>query len=713
MNIDPNTVLGQFKQYADIEINANRKSSVVRVQTPLGNGRSIHIARATDDSVGALMRSAESKRANAYARDIFYRHVAKLFGGSDRIPPAINDVLTNFGGSNERPLTARRIRAVMKAIENFIEPPVNEERPVQAPQAPVVAQAGDGQPQQQTSVCRLKAFADAKTAGNDAYNKELAEYEKSSKNKDEANNSTGGLFGTLFSLVGLKKDTTKPPVVKVFKPALVGSGITFGDMPAKEDIDANACKEIRRRFVASVEKTLRENGIPEKVSSEYVRNLQAAILAPDVADKPLEVNDSLVRDAIEFASRGETYRNDTVSTSVGNRGTVKVDTAKFLSSVLLKNLIGAKLGDRDLFSFSGVSMTKGADGFMNLTIRDLTMKDSASDWKLQSVKSLLLKEKIDHITIPLKPAYNPATGTLSLTIGKILSDKENIGGMVSSTLKILDLVSDSDQAAVKDAGLSAQEKSEGYFGRFELNLRRMGSEKLTAYNLNESFGANVSDMKFSENGVIIRFGDNVQAQNPQAAPLAGSRIPANEGIGGGDASLTIVPEAYKGIVENALRGKFGFTSINMSTRPGGIGFPGTVDVSLEGVDLSRFAANGGIAVKLASKLGFLKPGNVRISVRPAVDPISKRIRLDIVSLNYGGAVKSFFAKKFLTKVLNGILANKVKGVGVAVGPIDSIASISMDPKQALEKVAQKIPGGIPDIKTLRADANGLSIGIDF
>ena len=55
----------------------------------------------------------------------------------------------------------------------------------------------------------------------------------------------------------------------------------------------------------------------------------------------------------------------------------------------------------------------------------------------------------------------------------------------------------------------------------------------------------------------------------------------------------------------------------------------------------------------------------------------------------------------------------MKGVGVAVGPIDSIASISMDPKQALEKVAQKIPGGIPDIKTLRADANGLSIGIDF
>ena len=32
---------------------------------------------------------------------------------------------------------------------------------------------------------------------------------------------------------------------------------------------------------------------------------------------------------------------------------------------------------------------------------------------------------------------------------------------------------------------------------------------------------------------------------------------------------------------------------------------------------------------------------------------------------------------------------------------------------ALEKVAQKIPGGIPDVKTIRADANGLSIGINL
>ena len=109
------------------------------------------------------------------------------------------------------------------------------------------------------------------------------------------------------------------------------------------------------------------------------------------------------------------------------------------------------------------------------------------------------------------------------------------------------------------------------------HLRRAKSEHVMSKQVlrsGTSIGANVSDMKFSERGVIIRFGDNVQAQNPQAAPLAGSRIPDNEEMLGGDASLTIVPEACKGMVENALRGKFGFTSINMSTRPGAIGIPG-------------------------------------------------------------------------------------------------------------------------------------------
>ena len=715
MRIEPNTVLGAFKQYADGEVSARRESSVARVHMPL-DGRSISIARATDDGAYALLRSADAKRANAYARDIFYRHVAELFGGSDKIPQSVRDALTNFGGSNEKPLTARRIRSVVTAIENAGDMPILEERQVQEAQIQPLPQVGDAQQEQPKNVCRLSAFASAAKDAGDAYKKELDAYNES-KNKPQANKPSASFFGSIMSFFGGGNDATKPPAVKVFKMgfSVFGRAITFTDKPADEGVKPEECNEIRRLFVASVEKTLKENGIPDRVRSVYVRDLRSAILAADVADKPLEVNDPLVRDAIEFASRKDTLRRDTVSTTVGNRGTVKVDTAKFLGSVFLKNLIGAKFGDRDVFTYSGVSVSKGADGFMNLNIEGLAMKAQQTDPKLAALKALLFdkKQKFDYVTIPLKPVYNPATGTLSLTIGKIQSDDAGLGGKIAGGIKLFCPLGDSELVAIRDVGLSAQESKEGYVGRFELNMCRMGSEKLNAYNLNESIGANVSDMKFSERGVIIRFGDNVQAQNPQAAPLAGSRIPDNEEMLGGDASLTIVPEACKGMVENALRGKFGFTSINMSTRPGAIGIPGTVDVSLEGVDLSRLAANGGKLVKLANKLGFLNPGNVRVSVRPAIDPISRRIRLDIVSVKYGGAVKSFFAKMFMSKVLKGVLAGKAKGVGVAVGPYDSIASISMDPGQALEKLARKVPGGIPKVRTLRADANGLSIGFDY
>lgn len=166
-------------------------------------------------------------------------------------------------------------------------------------------------------------------------------------------------------------------------------------------------------------------------------------------------------------------------------------------------------------------------------------------------------------------------------------------------------------------------------------------------------------------------------------------------------------------VEEALRGKFGFTSFNMATVPGLHGAPGTFDVRLSGVDLSSFANNGSWKVKLAHKLGFLNPGNVRLSLRPAVDPVSKRVRVDIVSLSYGDGVKNFLANKFLSKVLDSVLSGKVNGAGVASGPDDSIASISIDPLQVLGKLAIKIPGETPEITTVALDQNGLSVGINF
>ena len=84
-----------------------------------------------------------------------------------------------------------------------------------------------------------------------------------------------------------------------------------------------------------------------------------------------------------------------------------------------------------------------------------------------------------------------------------------------------------------------------------------------------------------------------------------------------------------------------------------------------------------------------------------------------VSLSYGDGVKNFLANKFLSKVLDGVLSGKVNGAGVASGPDDSIASISIDPLQVLGKLAIKIPGETPEITTVALDQNGLSVGINF
>ena len=711
MKIETGTNLWQFKQFADAEFNARRESSVVRVDTTSGPGSlgSLRITAANDDRAYALIRSAAAKSANVRTRDMFYKCVAELFGGSDKIPQSVRDVLTNFDGVNDKPLTARRIRAVVSAIKNVDENTIGQQN--------VQQKKSDSQelgpllpeplfPEQEDKP--ILAPSAKKCDSLHVFEKAIVAVEK-----DSAPGSASSILNSFKSLKVFSFFTSEEKPVKVFKKSDSGS-ITYDDKPKEPDPDE--CLEIRNRFVASVEQKLVAKKIPDFERNAFINKLKGDILNAKVAKTPLEVNDPHVKEAIKFTDRdiSKMYKVD-VSTSTGNRGTIKLDTAKFLSSVLLKGV----LGDKNIFSWSGVSVTQGDNGFLNLNINDLAIANGQSGGpeSLKTIKEMMRAVTIKSATIPLKPVYDPASGKISVTIGKIsMPHNPAIAGTLNLGLTkntILGNLGTAKWDAVRNAGLTEAEEKEGLFGRIEINLSQMGNKKLLGLHLNESFSANVSDMKFTEKGVVVRFGDNVPANNSTSAPLAGTRIRDDEPIGGGDASLTVVPGAYKAIVEEALEGKFGFTSINMTTRSGANGTGGTLDVSLDGVDLSRFADNGGTAVKIARKLGFLKPGNVRVSLRPTIDPISKRIRLDVVSLTYGRGLKNFLAKQFLSKVLKGIFAQKVKGVGVIPGSGDSIVSISADPSQALERLAGKIPGGIPDISHLSADDNGLSIGIDI
>ena len=209
---------------------------------------------------------------------------------------------------------------------------------------------------------------------DEAYADEARELQEEASGNQSAFSAFTGFLGGLFG--GSKAKSTQP-AVKIFSTKTFSDGITYADKPADGKISEGTCVDIRRRFVASVERALKENGIPDRNRVGFIQELSAALLADDVKGKPLEVNDPNVTKALKFATSEDTMYKDDVSTSVKNRGTVRVDTAKFLGSLLAQNLLGMKLGDKNAVSWSGVAVHEGVDGFLNVTIRDLKMNEVA------------------------------------------------------------------------------------------------------------------------------------------------------------------------------------------------------------------------------------------------------------------------------------------------------------------------------------------------
>ena len=90
-----------------------------------GGETTTHTVKASKnwDFIGNIKRNAEKRRVNNDVRAFFLNTVAELFGGEDHIPDTVKTAMKmqNFGGSG-KPLTARRIIAVKKAIEEVRDP---------------------------------------------------------------------------------------------------------------------------------------------------------------------------------------------------------------------------------------------------------------------------------------------------------------------------------------------------------------------------------------------------------------------------------------------------------------------------------------------------------------------------------------------------------------------------------------------------------------
>lgn len=109
----------QYKAFVSFAQGANDGNAIAHAggaapADPLA-GRTI--SAGTGDSVHALTRTTDSRKANDAARDIFRKAIAQIFGGEKQIPPSVRKamVLSDFGKG--RPLTARRILAVKAAID--------------------------------------------------------------------------------------------------------------------------------------------------------------------------------------------------------------------------------------------------------------------------------------------------------------------------------------------------------------------------------------------------------------------------------------------------------------------------------------------------------------------------------------------------------------------------------------------------------------------
>ena len=133
-----NAQLASFVEFARMQTNDKAIARVGAITTGDGPLAGRAITAATRDKVAPIgPRSGDNKRANNAARELFREAVFAMFGGRENLPPKVA-VAMKFGdyGTDARPLgkplTARRILKVSRAIMEAMEPAVGPVSPQQA-----------------------------------------------------------------------------------------------------------------------------------------------------------------------------------------------------------------------------------------------------------------------------------------------------------------------------------------------------------------------------------------------------------------------------------------------------------------------------------------------------------------------------------------------------------------------------------------------------
>ena len=112
----------QFVQFAQRQMDAGNTKAIARdnvCEAPLGGRK---ITAASGDKVAPFFgRSEANKDANNVARSLFRQAIRDMFGGENNIPRSVKDAMLLKDYDKGKPLTARRIMAVTRAIVNESE----------------------------------------------------------------------------------------------------------------------------------------------------------------------------------------------------------------------------------------------------------------------------------------------------------------------------------------------------------------------------------------------------------------------------------------------------------------------------------------------------------------------------------------------------------------------------------------------------------------
>ena len=704
MNISHN--LETFRAFAEIIKTSDDESAVIRATEASAFGsRRLQVCVATDDKAYALFRSDEAKSANTRTRDIFFKAVAKEFGGEKFIPQSVKDAMTNFGGASNKPLTARRIVAICDAVIREKSAIAQHASEVQSPPAARTEAPTTRLLLEEPGEVKAPAMTLATFAG---------------VINDSKKPSIGG-FLSYFSF--------SAPKPKVF--TIAEGKLAYEDMP--DEPDAKTCKQIRKSLVDAIFYDVLTRGKVKMEAMSYILDhLKSSLLDKSVVDTPLKLDDPAVQDALQMTEEfkfGLQY-NDSVSKRVVNRGTLRLNTEVVFDKIVAPAL-GKVLGDKNIALFSKAKATVDNDGYLSVTFDNARIK---KDWDMLSkiddvmpdalkflvgvIKDQVAKDFKD-ITFKIKPEYDAKTGAINLTLKLPTSSQDSgllkaVAGFKAIIAKtVAEKMGTNGKQEVCAVPLSEAEKADGsVLMKVAINLRHFGTSQLNNFGMNNSIAGNITDVKFTRNGMAVRFGDNPDAGEVEGAGQIHDDVAAD----GNDLSLNVVPSAISPAVEQLLHNKVGFTSMSMSTAAGRNGMAGTMKLRIRGLDIPALTASKtGTGFAILRKIGALQVSDIDIEFRPSLDPISKRIRLDVTSLSGTGAVggvRGSLARKLLSTILPMVLGD-LGGVGVVPGK--DIVSVTVDSQRFLAKVIpdpdKLIPGGIPAISEFSADGNGFKIGV--